>query len=99
MAGTKGDGEGYDILSFDAEGRQLFIEVKTTGGSCQDQFFMSANELEFAKKHPANYYVYRLYNWMSTPKLTIYSVAELLKLKPIATQYFMRAVPDGEGEQ
>lgn len=99
VAKEKGDGEGYDILSFDAEGRQLFIEVKTTGGSCQDQFFMSANELEFAKKHPENYYVYRLYNLTSAPKLTIYSVAELLKLKPIATQYFMRAVPDGEGEQ
>ena len=94
IAKEKGDGEGYDILSFDTEGRQLFIEVKTTGGSCQDQFFISANELEFAKKHPENYYVYRLYHLMDAPKLAIYSVADLLKLKPIVTQYFMRAVPD-----
>ena len=75
------------------------IEVKTTGGSCQDQFFISANELEFAKKHPENYYVYRLYHLMDAPKLAIYSVAELLKLKPIVTQYFMRAVPDEEGQE
>lgn len=99
IAKEKGDGEGYDILSFDTEGRQLFIEVKTTGGSCQDQFFISANELEFAKKHPENYYVYRLYHLMDAPKLAIYSVADLLKLKPIVTQYFMRAVPDEEGQE
>lgn len=45
----KGDGLGFDILSYDAEGNEMYIEVKTTLGTEDSSFFISANELEKSK--------------------------------------------------
>jgi hypothetical protein len=40
-----GDGAGYDIASFDADGRQRLIEVKTTNGWERTPFHISRNDL------------------------------------------------------
>lgn len=57
---TQGDGLGYDVLSFDAEtGKPVFIEVKTTNGSCNSAFYITRNELERSRVSD-NYYLYRL---------------------------------------
>ena len=37
----RGDGSGYDILSFDVSGRERFIEVKTTAFGKETPFFIS----------------------------------------------------------
>lgn len=58
-----GDGIGYDIKSYDKNGNEIFIEVKTTRGSCSQPFFITKNELELSKKIGNNYYLYRLYNF------------------------------------
>lgn len=60
---TKGDGLGYDILSFDNQGNEIFIEVKTTTQGKNTPFYMSSNEVSFANKHPDNYFLYRVYNF------------------------------------
>lgn len=60
---TKGDGLGYDIASVNNEGKEVFIEVKTTTQGKNASFYLSRNELEFAKTHPDNYFLYRLYNF------------------------------------
>lgn len=60
---TKGDGLGYDILSFDSQGNEIFIEVKTTTQGKNSPFYMSSNEVSFANKHPENYFLYRVYNF------------------------------------
>lgn len=60
---TKGDGLGYDILSFDSQGNEIFIEVKTTTHGKNTPFYMSSNEVSFANKHPDNYFLYRVYNF------------------------------------
>jgi len=57
------DGVGYDIRSYDESGQEIHIEVKTTTGNEKTPFHMSANEKEFARLYPENYYVYRLYNY------------------------------------
>lgn len=57
------DTAGYDILSFSVDGTKRFIEVKTTRGSADADFFISASELAFARKHSANYCLYRLYEY------------------------------------
>lgn len=62
----KADGEGYDILSFDEQGNEVYIEVKTTTQSAEAPFFMSVNEVDFARLHPQQYWVYRLYNYDET---------------------------------
>ena len=57
----EGDGAGYDVESFTPEGDVKYIEVKTTRGPAQTPFYMSANEVEFSRSHPDNYYLYRVY--------------------------------------
>ncbi len=60
VAETEGDGAGYDILSFDPDGTDLYIEVKTTKGNEQSDFYLSANELAFFEAHPAQFAIYRV---------------------------------------
>ena len=40
----QGDGAGYDIKSFDENGNIKYIEVKTTAGSLNTDFYMSPKE-------------------------------------------------------
>lgn len=57
------DTAGYDILSFEQDGTKRFIEVKTTRGALDADFFISANELAFARSHQELYHLYRLYDY------------------------------------
>jgi hypothetical protein len=66
---TQGDGLGYDILSFDADGSERFIEVKTTAFGERTPFFVSANELRFARSRPEEFRLYRLFDFRRTPRL------------------------------
>jgi len=54
-----GDGFGFDILSFNKDGSDKFIEVKTTEKGINSQFYFSENELNFIKNNE-DYYLYRL---------------------------------------
>lgn len=60
VAEIEGDGAGYDILSFDPDGTELYIEVKTTRGNERSDFYLSANELAFFQAHPAQFAIYRV---------------------------------------
>ena len=59
----KGDGLGFDILSYDAQGNEMYIEVKTTTQAESASFYISANELEKSKQYADTYYLYRVYNF------------------------------------
>jgi hypothetical protein len=65
VAEVEGDSAGYDIRSYFVEGGPMHIEVKTTRGPGQTDFFVSANELAFGQQHPESYFVYRLFNYDS----------------------------------
>ncbi|MBL0308358.1 MAG: DUF3883 domain-containing protein [Bacteroidetes bacterium] len=58
-----GDGLGYDILSFDIEGNEKKIEVKTTRSNITRPFYLTRNELEISVKNPNNYCLYRLFDF------------------------------------
>lgn len=61
---TRGDGLGYDILSFDEAGEKRFIEVKTTKSSNKNcSFCVSRNELRASKAHAASFWLYRVFGW------------------------------------
>lgn len=60
---TEGDGLGFDVLSFDKNGKPKHIEVKTTIGNANAQFYMTQNELSFMEINPATYYIYRVYDF------------------------------------
>lgn len=63
MSKEEGDGLGYDILSFFPNGKLKYVEVKTTKGDFETTFYISRNELEWSKKHPENYQLYRLFQF------------------------------------
>ena len=60
---VQGDGLGYDVRSFNKDGSELFIEVKTTTSGKATRFFLSANEIKFSKQNPNNYKLVRLYDF------------------------------------
>ena len=51
IAVTEGDGAGFDIRSFEADGRDRFIEVKTTAYGKQVPFFVSQNEVMVSQNY------------------------------------------------
>jgi len=76
VAKDKGDGLGYDILSFDLNGEEKFIEVKTTKGRKNTTFFVTRNELEKSKIEKNNYFLYRVYEFDEDKE-----TAKLMKIK------------------
>jgi hypothetical protein len=66
---SKGDGSGFDILSFETNGRERLIEVKTTRFGALTPFFASKNEVEISDERSAEYHVYRLFDFSKNPKL------------------------------
>ncbi len=65
----EGDGLGYDIRSFDRNGHDRYIEVKTTSFGELTPFFVSANEARFARDHKGSFSLYRLFDFRTAPKL------------------------------
>lgn len=66
---VRGDYEGYDILSFDENGAERLIEVKTTKYGVETPFFVTRNEVSTSERRSAVYHVYRLYGFRQLPKL------------------------------
>ncbi|WP_374410494.1 protein NO VEIN domain-containing protein [Hydrogenophaga sp.] len=66
---TRGDGLGYDVLSFDANGKERFIEVKTTAFSKETPFFVTRNELNFSKDASDHFVLCRLFEFRLKPRL------------------------------
>ncbi|KQS93014.1 DUF3883 domain-containing protein [Chryseobacterium sp. Leaf394] len=60
---SQGDGLGYDILSFDENGNEIFIEVKTTVRGINTPFYITRNELEKSTQQSDNFLLYRLYEF------------------------------------
>ena len=66
---AKADGHGFDILSFETDGRERLVEVKTTRFGQMTPFFASNNEVEVSEKRSVEYHVYRLFDFSKKPRL------------------------------
>jgi|ERR1700744_3898287 len=64
-----GDGAGYDILSFDAKGKERFIEVKTTVGPDVTPFYITRNELSFSSERPDAFRLCRVFDFSMHPRM------------------------------
>jgi hypothetical protein len=64
-----GDGLGYDIESYEADGTPIFIEVKTTKGPIQTPFFLSENERRTASEKGSSYRLYRVFKYGEQPQI------------------------------
>lgn len=63
-----GDGAGFDIHSFDTDGSDRLIEVKTTNGWDRTPFYITRNELTVAEARRENWRLLRLWNFSRDPK-------------------------------
>lgn len=58
---TQGDGLGFDVLSFDRDGTEKFIEVKTTKQGKHWPMLISRNERDFSREEAPRFHLYRLF--------------------------------------
>jgi hypothetical protein len=65
VAVVEGDSAGYDVRSFNVDGTERHIEVKTTGGPATNAFFISPNEVTYSVNHPDTYVLMRLYGYVA----------------------------------
>ncbi len=63
-----GDGAGYDIQSFDTDGSDRLIEVKTTNGWERTPFQITRNELAVAEARREDWRLVRLWNFTRKPR-------------------------------
>ena len=68
VAEEDGDGAGYDIASFEPDGRTRLVEVKMTNGWERTPFSISRNELEVANERRAEWRLLRLWDFSREPK-------------------------------
>lgn len=69
VAVTEGDGAGFDVRSFEADGRDRLIEVKTTAYGKHTPFFLSRNEVAVSERHAKVFHLYRLFHFREDPRL------------------------------
>ncbi len=58
-----GEGEGYDVASFNADRTPRLIEVKTTNGAADTPFFLTANEVRVSADRHGDYWLYRVFDF------------------------------------
>ncbi|MGZ5872235.1 MAG: DUF3883 domain-containing protein [Bradyrhizobium sp.] len=81
-----GDGAGYDILSFDAKGKERLIEVKTTVGSEITPFYITRNELSLSSERPDAFRLCRVFEFSSQPRMfeLVPPLEKLVHLSPLS---------------
>jgi hypothetical protein len=69
VSATRGDYEGFDILSFEPDGAERLVEVKTTGFGRYTPFFVTPNEVSVSRREAEAYHLYRLFSFREEPRL------------------------------
>ena len=62
-ARDRGDGYGYDVRSFEPDGMEILVEVKTTRMGKRWPFIVTRNELRVSQEHRDAYRVYRVFRF------------------------------------
>lgn len=65
----EGDGAGYDILSFDHQGNERLLEVKTTVGVDTTPFYITRNELSLSSERPEAFRLCRVFDFSTHPRM------------------------------
>jgi hypothetical protein len=69
VAVTRGDGLGYDVLSFEETGRERLIEVKTTKRGKEAPFYVTRGEVSLSRAQPDEFHLYRVFAFTKAPRL------------------------------
>ena len=86
ISATESDSLGFDILSYENDGRERLIEVKTTRFGSLTPFFASRNEVEVSALRQDDYQLYRLFKFSEQPKLFVLpgSLRRSCRLDPVS---------------
>jgi hypothetical protein len=90
IARTRGDGAGYDILSFEESGEERLIEVKTTTFGPYTPLFVTRNEVDVSEERADEYFIYRLFDFRDDPKLFFVPGEIPMSFDLQATQFIAR---------
>ena len=82
-----GDGTGYDIRSYEANGTDRFIEVKTTRFSRYTPFYVTPNELRVSQNYADKYNLYRVFQFNPKPQLFISPGSIEKQFRLVPSQY------------
>ncbi|HEY5411939.1 MAG TPA: DUF3883 domain-containing protein [Caulobacteraceae bacterium] len=69
VAQEDGDGAGFDILSFNRDGRERLVEVKTTRGTRTTPFLLTHNEHALSGERPEDFRIFRVFEFDKAPRL------------------------------
>ena len=86
-ARVRGDGAGYDVESFNADGSERLIEVKTTGLGKYFPFNVTVNEVRCSEAKPNEFHLYRVFNFGPEARLYMLPVSLSSSCHLDATQY------------
>ncbi|MGL4264184.1 MAG: DUF3883 domain-containing protein [Afipia sp.] len=64
-----GDHFGYDIRSFEPDGQEQLMEIKTTNGHARTRFWLSANQCDIAASNPDTYRIRRVYHFSNGARM------------------------------
>jgi len=84
---TQGDSAGFDILSFDKNGTEQFIEVKTTQMGKEAPFYFTRNELGTSKSQSDKYNLYRVFNFRKKPQFYQLKGSLVKSCESISTEF------------
>lgn len=89
LMSEKSDSYGYDIKSFSVDGEEINIEVKTTNGDWDKDFYLTQNEMDTMEKSK-RYKLYRIYNVKENVSGTIADVKIFNSLKDIRKKFQLK---------
>jgi hypothetical protein len=86
ISAVESDSRGFDILSYETDGRERLIEVKTTRFGALTPFFASRNEVEVSDTRNEQYQLYRVFKFSDQPRLFLLpgSLKRTCELDPLS---------------
>lgn len=88
---ANGDGYGYDVQSFEADGAERLLEVKTTCGNERTPFWLTKRECDVAAEKRDIYRVPRVYHVRN--EVRMYDIVPPLEMRLLLTPTVFLAVP------
>ena len=86
-----GDHLGYDVRSYEPDGQERLMEVKTTNGHARTRFWLSSNQCEVASTNPDTYRIRRVYHFRNGVRM--FDIRPPLEASLLLTADKFAAVP------
>jgi hypothetical protein len=98
-AQIRGDGAGYDVQSFNADGTPRLIEVKTTGLGKYFPFNVTVNEIQCSQALPDEFHLYRVFSFGPDARLYVLpgELSKSCHLDPTQYRAFVQAARQPRG--